>query len=348
MGKSWKNNSDTLGTGGKKRKYNGTPLKKIEVAFLCRNSEKLREVYGPERMNRISELAELYPEIITDENFETADLSRVECLFSTWGMMSFTNAQLDRMPNLKAVFYAAGATDAFCRPLFARGIHVISAWRANALPVAEFTVAQIILGLKNYFRLARTLHSPSAWRAAQAGPGAYGKTVALLGAGMISSHVQELLKSYDLNVIVVPSRKEKRTISLEEAFATSQVVSNHFPDRTDNVGVLTGKMFASMPKNGVFINTGRARQINEAEFCEVFKARPDLTALLDVTFPEPPPEDSLLYRLPNVFLSPHIAGSLNDEWKRMADFMIDEFKRYLACEPFQHEVNESMLITSKA
>lgn len=322
-------------------------MKKVEVAFLCRNREKIPAVYGQENMDRIAKLATLYPEIITDQNFEAADLSRVECLFSTWGMMSFTEAQLDRMPNLKAVFYAAGATDAFCRPLFARGIHVISAWRANAIPVAEFTVAQIILGLKNYFQQARALRDRSAWKN-NSGPGAYGKTVALLGAGMISGHVQELLKSYDLNVIVVPSRKEKRTISLEEAFATSQVVSNHFPNRDDNVGVLTGKMFASMPKNGVFINTGRGRQVNEAEFCEVLKARPDLTALLDVTWPEPPLEDSPLYKLPNVFLSPHIAGSLNDEWRRMAVYMIEEFERYLAGEPFQHEVNESMLISSQS
>lgn len=322
-------------------------MKKIEVAFLCRDEAKIPAVYGQANMDRIARLADVYPGIITDKNFESADLSRVECLFSTWGMMSFTDAQLDRMPNLKVVFYAAGATDAFCRPLFSRGIHVISAWRANAIPVAEFAVAQIILGLKNYFQQARNLRTRSAWKN-KSGPGAYGKTVALLGAGMISGHVQKLLKSYDLNVIVVPSRKEKRTISLEEAFATSQVVSNHFPNRDDNVGILTGKMFASMPENGVFINTGRGRQINEAEFCEVLQARPDLTALLDVTWPEPPAEDSPLYRLPNVFLSPHIAGSLNNEWKRMAEYMIEEFQRYLAGEKFQHEVTESMLISSKA
>ena len=321
-------------------------MKKIKTAFLCRNSEKIPAVYGQANLDRIAELTELHPEIITDKNFDSTDLSQVECLFSTWGMMEFTDAQLDRMPNLKVVFYAAGATDYFCRPLLARGIHVISAWRANALPVAEFTVAQIILGLKNYFQQARNLRSRAGWKV-RSGPGAYGKTVALLGAGMISNHVQELLKAYDLKVIVVPSRKERRTISLEEAFACSQVVSNHFPNRDDNVGVLDGKLFASMPQNGVFINTGRGRQINEKEFCEVMRARPDLTALLDVTYPEPPLEDSPLYQLPNVFLSPHIAGSLNDEWIRMADYMVDELKRYLAGEPFQHEINESMLITSK-
>ena len=67
-----------------------------------------------------------------------------------------------------------------------------------------------------------------------------------------------------------------------------------------------------------------------------------------VFVPEPPAEDSPLYRRPNVFLSPHIAGSLNDEWRRMADHMIGEFKRYLAGEAFLHDVNESLLITSQA
>lgn len=321
-------------------------MKKPAAAFIGRDSSKILAVYGKQRMDLIASMTELYPEIITENNLDSADLSSTECLFSTWGMPELTESQLDRMPNLKALFYAAGATDAFCRPLLARGIHVISAWRANAIPVAEFTVSQIILGLKNYFQQTRNLHERSAWKV-NAGPGAYGKTVALLGAGMISSHVQELLKSCDLNVIVIPSRKEHRTISLEEAFACSQVVSNHFPNRDDNVGVLNGKMFASMPRNGVFINTGRGRQVNEAELCEVLRARPDLTALLDVTYPEPPMEDSPLYKLPNVFLSPHIAGSLNDEWGRMADYVIEDFKRYLAGEEFRHEVNESMLITSR-
>ena len=146
--------------------------------------------------------------------------------------------------------------------------------------------------------------------------------------------------------MVIPSRKEKRTISLEEAFAAAQVISNHLPDRDDNVGVLNGKMFRAMRPGAVFINTGRGRQVNEKEMIEVLEERPDLTALLDVTYPEPPEEGSKLYTLPNVRLSPHIAGSLNDEVKRMSRFMIDEYKRFAAGEPCLYEVKESMLLTS--
>jgi phosphoglycerate dehydrogenase-like enzyme len=112
------------------------------------------------------------------------------------------------------------------------------------------------------------------------------------------------------------------------------------------VGVLDGKLFASMREGAVFINTGRGRQVNEAELIEVLKKRPDLTALLDVTYPEPPENGSELYTLPNVFLSPHIAGSLNDEVHRMADYMIAEYKRFANGEATQYEVRESMLITS--
>ena len=101
-----------------------------------------------------------------------------------------------------------------------------------------------------------------------------------------------------------------------------------------------------MREGAVFINTGRGAQVNEAELIEVLEKRPDLTALLDVMHPEPPEDGSKLYTLPNVRLSTHIAGSINDEVHRMADYMIEELRRYLAGEPLVYEVSESMLLTS--
>lgn len=68
-----------------------------------------------------------------------------------------------------------------------------------------------------------------------------------------------------------------------------------------------------MRQGATFINTGRGAQVDEAGLIEVFKRRPDLTALLDITCPEPPEDGSELYTLPNIHLSSHIAGSKNDE-----------------------------------
>ena len=66
-----------------------------------------------------------------------------------------------------------------------------------------------------------------------------------------------------------------------------------------------------------------------------------------MTYPEPPEEDSKLYKLDNVFLSPHLAGSLNDETHRMVDFMIEEYLRFANGEKLQFEVDPSMLLSAK-
>ena len=261
-------------------------MKKLKAVFVCAKKETVDYVYSEAQRKQIAEVTDLMPEIVNAGNFDSMDLKDVEVIFSTWGMMCFTDEQLDRMPNLKAVFYGAGATDYFARPLLARGIKVISAWKANAIPVAEFVLAQIILSMKNYFS--------NNWNNKFAGPGCYGETVALIGAGAISSKLQEMLKVLNLNVLVIPSRPERRTISLEEAFRTAYVVSNHLPNREDNQKVLTKELFASMRQGATFINTGRGAQVDEAGLIEVLKARPDLTALLDVTFPEPPEAGSEL------------------------------------------------------
>lgn len=79
----------------------------------------------------------------------------------------------------------------------------------------------------------------------------------------------------------------------------------------------------------------------------MLKRRPDLTVLLDVQYPEPPQEDSELYTLPNVFLTPHIAGSLGDEVHRMGEFMADELERFLQGDALMYEVCEAMLLTSQ-
>ncbi|MBO5695135.1 MAG: hydroxyacid dehydrogenase [Lentisphaeria bacterium] len=314
-------------------------MKKMKAVFVCAKKETVDYVYSEAQRKQIAEVTDLIPGIVNAGNFDRVDLKDVEVIFSTWGMMNFTGEQLDRMPNLKAVFYGAGATDYFARPLLARGIKVISAWKANAIPVAEFVLAQIILSMKNYFS--------NNWNNKFAGPGCYGETVALIGAGAISSKLQEMLKvlNMNLNVLVIPSRPERRTISLEEAFRTAYVVSNHLPNREDNQKVLTRELFASMRQGATFINTGRGAQVDEAGLIEVLKARPDLTALLDVTFPEPPEAGSELYTLPNVRLTTHIAGSLNDEVHRMADYVIGDYLHFAAGEPLEHEVTEEMLMT---
>ena len=261
---------------------------KMKSVILCNNPEKAAQVYSPERRATLAKIADLHPEIITRDRFqEHADvLAEAEAVFSTWGFWPFSPEEFAAMPKLKHVFYAAGATDGFVRPFLERNVAVYSAWKANAIPVAEYCTAQILLGCKGFFRNSRNLKSPAGFIRTNCGPGIYGETVALIGAGAIAQKIQELLKAFHLNVLVIPSHPEKRTVSIEEAFQRAFVVSNHLPNRTDNRKVLTEKHFRSMREGAVFINTGRGAQVDEDALARVMAQRPDLTAILDVTDPE--------------------------------------------------------------
>jgi phosphoglycerate dehydrogenase-like enzyme len=127
-------------------------------------------------------------------------------------------------------------------------------------------------------------------------------------------------------------------VGLEEAFERGYVVSNHLANVPETENMLRREHFMSMSKGSTFINTGRGATVDEPGMIEALEARGDITALLDVAQQEPPTEDSPLYQLNNVWLSPHIAGSIGREVVRMADFVLDEFEKELNGEALLYEV----------
>jgi phosphoglycerate dehydrogenase-like enzyme len=98
-----------------------------------------------------------------------------------------------------------------------------------------------------------------------------------------------------------------------------------------------------MKPGATFINTGRGGLVRESEMAEVLRARPELWAVLDVTELEPPLPDSPLFELRNVVLTPHIAGSMGPECRRLGIMMVDEVERYLAGQPLLGEVRQQQL-----
>ena len=328
---------------------------KNQAAFICDRPESIERVYAQGRRQRIAEITDLYPVVIGSANLQeqAPALAGLQVAFSTWGMPSLTEEQLDLLPSLKAVFYAASSVKRFAEPLLARGIIVVSAWAANAIPVAEFTLAQILLANKGYFRNTLACATPEGRRqVSKEMPGNFGETVALLGAGMVGRALISLLKAFQLHILVWDpflAQEEagrlgvEKVATLEEAISRGLVVSNHLANVPETHGLLHGGLLAQMRPNAVFINTGRGATVNEADLAQVLSSRDDLTALLDVTDPEPPEEDSPLYALPNVWLTSHIAGSQGDEVVRMADYMIEEYLAWAAGQPLRYQVTAEML-----
>jgi phosphoglycerate dehydrogenase-like enzyme len=177
--------------------------------------------------------------------------------------------------------------------------------------------------------------------------------VGLIGLGKIGTRLRGLLAAYPLRVIAHdPFLSAERAaelkveaVSLEEIFRRALVVSNHVPDLESTRGLLTGRHFESLREGATFINSGRGAQVVEGDLIRVLTARPDLTALLDVTWPEPLAADSPLWSLSNVLISPHIGGTIGDEVVRLADCVIEEFEAWADGRPLHYRVTAEVLAT---
>jgi len=339
----------TSAPGGQATRIKKAPIKAAFFGDTGHGGETLEQVYGSQRFERLRQCTDLYPAIVTSQNMDAClpELQDLEVIFATWGLMPLSEPQLDRLPSLRALFYAAGFAGYFAPPLLRRGIIVTSSAAANAIPVAEFTLAQILLANKGYFRNVREYRETANFKDSFVGPGNYNMTVALLGAGQIGRKVIELLRPFHLRVIVFDpflSNGEAASLGVEkvgiqEAFSRGNAVSNHLADVPGTVGLIDGCLLASMPAKAAFINTGRGRTVNQDDMISVFRARPDLSALLDVTDPlEPLPRESPLWSLPNVQISSHIAGSKEHEVGRVADLAIAEFERWSRGDPLCYSV----------
>jgi phosphoglycerate dehydrogenase-like enzyme len=312
------------------------------IGAFCLDPAQFETIYGEGLRNEIASLVEITsPVWSAAEISERPELLRdVDVIFSGWGAPLFSTEVLAQAPRLRVVFYGAGSvkylvTDAF----WERAIQVTSAYAMNAVPVVEYSLAMILLGLRTTWQQAwRTRVEKTFTRLPMAG--AYGSTVGLVSLGMIGKMMVDRLKSFDVKILAydpyVPTYPDVEMVTLERLFAESDVVSVHTPWLKETEGLITGAMVESMKPYTTFINTSRGAVVCEDELCAVLARRTDLAAVLDVTHPEPPETGSPLYSLPNVILTPHIAGSVNGECRRMGRLMVEELKRYLNGEPLRY------------
>ncbi|MBT2507113.1 hydroxyacid dehydrogenase [Streptomyces sp. ISL-98] len=328
-------------------------------ALLAMGPGVAERLFTDHHRSRLAGLARTDPHLVAHDLTAPAPhiaaaLADAEVLFTCWGATPLTAQVLDAAPKLRAVIHAAGSvkhhiTDA----CWDRGIAVTSAAAANALPVAEYTLAAILFAGKRVLHSAdryRALRTAHDWREELHAAGNYRRTVGIIGASRIGRRVIELLRPFDLRVLlydpyVTPQEAEAlgaEPAALDDLCAQSSVVSVHAPQLPATHHMISADRLASMPTGATLINTARGSLVDEsALLTELASGR--LNAVLDVTDPELPPPDSPLYDLPNVLLTPHIAGSLGGELHRMADRSLDELERYAAGLPFADPVHPAAL-----
>ena len=266
-------------------------------------------------------------------------------------MPTLTADVLDRAPRLALFAYAAGTVKwQVVDAVWARDLVVTSAAAANAIPVAEYTVAMIVLANKGVPLFAARERDPAAVVPLSQPVSNLGKRVGLVGASLVGRHVIELLRSYELEVAVADpylddadaERLGVARMELDDLCAWCDVLSLHAPEVDATRGMIGADQLARLHTGAFVINTARGRLIDhEALLAELASGR--LAAVLDVTEPEPLPADSPFRVLPNVLLTPHVAGATGTELWRLADLAVEEVERYATGRPPLHPVVQADL-----
>jgi phosphoglycerate dehydrogenase-like enzyme len=233
-------------------------------------------VWPPEERALVADLLGMSPPILTEAEAaaDPSPLRDVEVLLSGWGCPKLDAGFLDRAPRLSAVFYAAGSVRHIVTAAsWDRGVRICSAWAANGVPVAEYSLSQIVFCLKAGYRLSRAVRERRTFVEHDGVAGTFGSTVGLVSLGQIGRRVRELLRILDVEVVAYdpflgPAEAQKlgvRSVPLDELFRISDVVSIHTPWIPETEGLIRGRHIASMKPYASLINTARGAVIAEPE-----------------------------------------------------------------------------------
>lgn len=307
---------------------------------------------GPEQLQRLRAVCDVpspHPLERLDDDRAAKLLARAEILLTGWGCPPLDEAVLARAPHLRAVFHAAGTIRNHVREAcWQRGLVVSSAAAANAIPVAEYALAAILMANKRVFQLQRGYREARAfrfWALELPDAGNYRKRVGLVGASRTGRRLLEMLRPFDFEVWVADPYLDEseadalgvRLAELDTLLATCDVVSLHAPLLPATRGLLDTRRLALLRDGATLVNTARGGLVDGAALeKELVSGR--IAAVIDTTEPEVLLPDSPLYDLPNVFLTPHVAGAMGSEVRRLVDLALDEIERYVRGDSLAHEV----------
>lgn len=165
-----------------------------------------------------------------------------------------------------------------------------------------------------------------------------GKTLGVVGAGHIGMEVIKVAKALGMNILV-HTRTPKadgdgiRYVSLDELLENSDYITLHCPLNDQTKHLINKETIGKMKPNVVIVNTGRGALINEADLCEALAAKRIAGAGLDVQDVEPPAEDSPLYTLDNVIITPHMGWKGLETRQRLVGIIRDNIQAFLKGEP---------------
>ncbi|MBW9092505.1 hydroxyacid dehydrogenase [Microbacterium jejuense] len=227
---------------------------------------------------------------------------------------------------------------------------VVSARTANAVPVAEYALACVIMAAKRATQFAHRLRTgDDYWSpAVRSNAGLYGSRIGIVGLSATGRHLLSLMQHFDVSISVYDPTISEEEIAcagaeprdLDELIRWCDILSLHAPSVPVTRGMINAARLAALRDGASVINTARGDLIDtEAIASECSSGR--LFAYLDVTEPEPLPPDSALPTLESCFVTPHIAGAMGHDIHRMTTFILEELRRVIATGSTPHAISHS-------
>lgn len=301
-----------------------------------------------ERLRGVAEI-DLDRVVSDPRQLDATELAAVDILITGWGAAPIDEQLLTAMPALRAIVHWGGGVGFISPAVGARGVAVSTGREANAVPVAEWTVAMIVLAAKDAFWMSRRYAAERRVldrEELMPRSGLFRTVIGIVGASSVGRLVIDRLRSYDVDVLlydpfVSPEDAAAMGVGLVADLAALAarvtLLSVHAPETAGTVGMVSRSVLAALPDGATLINTARGALVDQdALVAELHTGR--LRAVLDVTEPDVLAPEHPLFDLPNVFLTPHLAGSTGVELGRLGASAVSEVERFARGIPFAHPI----------
>ena len=325
----------------------------MKIVVLA-NQERQSQIFTKKHINALKTFGEVViNQAINGPDEQTAIelIKNADIAISSWNCPKMTLPILKNAPELNLLLHAAGSVKGIVSDdLWARGIRVSGAAAALGKGVAETALGLTISSLKNFWNLSNVTRY-GGWNAQNdTVREIYDVTVGVIGAGYAGRHYIKLLQNFDVKVLLFDPTLDTneckmlgaKKAELTELMKNSDVVSVHAPSIPATHHLINAENLATMKDRAILINTARGTIIDESALIDELKLG-RISACIDVTDPEPPTEFNELRSLPNVILTPHIAGSVNNGKKRIGDLIISELESYFKNGTLNFEVRPENL-----
>jgi phosphoglycerate dehydrogenase-like enzyme len=248
-------------------------------------------------------------------------------------------AELPRLQHLKVIQTLTAGVD-WILPHLPPGIALCDAAGVHDIPVSEWIVAAVLGAIKRFPEF-RDAQREQRW-AYRWVDDLEGSTVLFLGYGSIARAAEKRLAPFEVEFIRVARTARQGVYGFAELPALlpkADVIINLLPYTPQTDRLIGAKHFAQMKPGALFVNAGRGKTVDQEALVEAIRAK-QVRLVSDVTDPEPLPEGHPLWSLPEVFLTPHIAGSTPRLFERGFRLVRQQVARYVRGEPLQNVVRD--------